>query len=60
MKDHLLEAGRARAGQLQRDSRYLKWSRLFQSEQLDPLLTNPTELAEQGRVAMATAPNKQD
>lgn len=45
LKDHLLEAGKASERQLQRHSRRLKRPRLFQSDQLEPLLTNSMELA---------------
>lgn len=45
LKDHVLEAGKASERQLQRHSRCPKQPRLFQSDQLEPLLTNPMELA---------------
>lgn len=45
LKNHPLESGNARGRQLQRHSRRPKQPGLFQSDQLEPLLTNPMELA---------------
>lgn len=58
LKDHLLEAGKARERPTQRHSRRLKWSRLFQSDQSEPLLTDLTELAAAGKGCHGHSPKQ--